>query len=230
MYDPSKQWVTHMSVQNGNAVADFGRAHLYRDVIAKPVVYDEICYEGDIDRRWGQLSGEEMTLRFWQGTIDGTYVGHGETLHDPQQRAWTSKGVHWIGTSPPRIAFLKKIIDDAPKEGIEPIDRYYHTGIGGKPGEWYLIYFGMQKPTQWTFELPRDGLREGWNFEVDVLDTWDMTVTHVDKKFTTVKHGMYLFHAQNEEKIELPGKAYIALRVRRLSGGESGEAPVRQPD
>jgi len=230
MYDPSKPWLTHMSVQNGAAVEDFGRARLYRDVIPKPVVYDEVCYEGDIDRRWGQLKGEEMALRFWHGTIDGTYVGHGETLHDAQQRAWVSKGGKWIGTSVPRIAFLKQILDDAPKEGIEPIDRFFHTGIGGKAGEWYLIYFGTQKPAQWTFELPRDGVKEGMNFEVDVLDTWNMTINHLDKKFTTVKSGMYLFRAPNNEQIDLPGKPYIALRVRRLPGQDTGQMPVLQSD
>src|SRR6202040_2381834 len=91
-YDHNKAWVTHASIQNGSAVADFGRAILYRDVYRKPVIFDEAKYEGDVDKRWGNLSAEEMVHRFWQGTIAGTYVGHGETYRDPHDILWWSKG------------------------------------------------------------------------------------------------------------------------------------------
>src|SRR2546426_11070024 len=60
IYDNNKPWVTHASIQNGSAVEDFGRAILYRDVYAKPVVFDEVKYEGDIPERWGNISAEEM--------------------------------------------------------------------------------------------------------------------------------------------------------------------------
>src|SRR5439155_21306891 len=78
IYDHNEPWCTHASLQNGSAVEDFGRAGLYRDVYRKPIVFDEVKYEGDIPQRWGDLSAEEMVHRFWQGTIAGTYVGHGE--------------------------------------------------------------------------------------------------------------------------------------------------------
>src|SRR5207253_3114828 len=32
IYDPFKPWVTHLSVQNGSAVDDFGRAVIYREI------------------------------------------------------------------------------------------------------------------------------------------------------------------------------------------------------
>ena len=51
--------------------------------ISKPVVYDEVKYEGNIPQRWGDLSAEEMVFRFWNGTVAGTYVGHGETYMSP---------------------------------------------------------------------------------------------------------------------------------------------------
>src|SRR5439155_1526335 len=38
IYDHNKPWVTHASIQNGMAVADFGRAVLYRDCYYKPIV------------------------------------------------------------------------------------------------------------------------------------------------------------------------------------------------
>ena len=161
MFDPAAAWVTHMSVQNGNAVADFGRSSLYRDACAKPVVYDEVCYEGNLERRWGQLSGEEMTMRSWLGTIGGAYVGHGEVFQEPEGKSWTSRGGTLRGESPVRIAFLKKILDDAPADGIEPIDRFFESNVAGKLGKYYLIYFGNDRPKEWTFELIKDGISDG---------------------------------------------------------------------
>jgi hypothetical protein len=84
IYNHTQPWVTHASIQNGSAVKDAARAILYRDVYRKPIVFDEVVYEGDVPRRWGNLSAEEMVHRFWEGTIAGTYVGHGETYLHPR--------------------------------------------------------------------------------------------------------------------------------------------------
>ncbi|HEY7089050.1 MAG TPA: DUF5060 domain-containing protein [Tepidisphaeraceae bacterium] len=216
MYDPSKPWVTHVSVQNGEAVADFGRAVLYRQICPKPIVYDEVCYEGKLDARWGQLSGEQMLMRFWFGAISGTYVGHGEALLNGQSRSWLGNGGTFIGESPKRIAFLKQILDTAPADGIEPIDQYFQTHLGGKPGQYYLLYFGTEKPTEWTFQLPgKDPIADGASFHVDVLDTWNMTITPVDQVFKVKRKSPYAFTADPEAKIRLPGSPYMALRIRR---------------
>jgi hypothetical protein len=227
MYDDSKPWVTHLSVQNGMAVGDFGRAVWYRDVCRKPVVFDEVFYEGNIDRRWGQLSGEEMVLRFWMGTIAGTYVGHGETFKGDNPPAWISDGGVLQGQSPARIAFLKKILEDGPREGIEPIDRFYETHLGGKAGEYYLVYFGREAPTEWRFELPKDRLVDGMQFHVDVLDTWNMTITPVDRIFNLKKKSAYLFGVVGDDGIKLPGNQYMALRIERVGAKEE---PATRPD
>ena len=92
LYSHTHSWVTHASIQNGSAVADFGRAVLYRDAYRKPVVLDEVKYEGDIPERWGNSTAEELVDRFWQGTIAGTYVGHGETYRSAEEVLWWSKG------------------------------------------------------------------------------------------------------------------------------------------
>jgi len=55
------------------------------DGVKKPVCYDEVMYEGNLNRRWGNLSGDEMTRRFWLGVVSGCYVTHGETYLDPEQ-------------------------------------------------------------------------------------------------------------------------------------------------
>jgi hypothetical protein len=218
MYDQSKPWITHLSVQNGIAVSDFGRAVIYRQLVHKPVVFDEVKYEGNISQRWGQLTGEEMTMRFWFGTIAGTYVGHGEALRDGPGPVWLSKGAVLKGSSPARIAFLKSILETAPPEGITPIDQFYETRMGGKGGEYYLIYFGANQPAEWTFALPRDGMTEGLTFKADVIDTWNMTITPVEQTFKVVKRGQYFFAPDPEQKIQLPGEAYMAIRLTRVAG------------
>jgi hypothetical protein len=221
-YDYNKPWVTHASIQNGSAVADFGRAVLYRELVRKPIVMDEVCYEGNIDRRWGQLTGQEMVERFWFGTIAGTYVGHGETLSDPSLGvAWTGGGGKLLGQSPPRLAFLRKILEAGPSEGIEPIDEAYETHVGGKAGKYYLVYFGNETPSQWKFSLPRDppeknALAEGMKFHIDILDTWNMTITPVDSVFTIAKLTNSVYPAEGDPTITLPGKPYIALRIQRI--------------
>jgi hypothetical protein len=216
IYDHNKPWVTHASIQNGGAVADFGRAVLYRDVYRKPVVFDEVKYEGDIEQRWGNLSAEEMVHRFWQGTIAGAYVGHGETYRHPQDILWWSKGGVLHGKSPARIAFLRKVLEGGPRDGLEPIDKWQDDHTAGKPGEYYLIYFGKERPTEWAFELPKAELTNDMRFRVEVLDTWDMTVTPVDDEFTIkIVEGAYRMHGEGPGPVKLPGKPYMALRITR---------------
>jgi hypothetical protein len=216
IYNHTHPWVTHASIQNGSAVADLGRAVLYRDVYRKPIVFDEVKYEGDIPQRWGRLSAEEMVHRFWVGTVAGTYVGHGETYRRPDDILWWSKGGVLHGQSPPRIAFLRKVLEAGPPEGIEPIDRWQDDRTAGQAGEYYLVYFGKDRPTAWTFELPRIGLKSGMRFRAEVLDAWDMTVTPVAGEFVIRADAGYRYRAEGERAIALPGKPYMAIRLRRV--------------
>ncbi|MGH9668052.1 MAG: DUF5060 domain-containing protein, partial [Bryobacteraceae bacterium] len=117
LYDHSKPWVTHVSIQS----ADFAKAPEWLAEFKKPLIFDECQYEGNIPRRWGAISPQEMVRRFWLGTVYGAYVGHGETYLDPRDILWWSKGGVLHGQSPPRIAFLRKILEDAPPEGINNI-------------------------------------------------------------------------------------------------------------
>jgi hypothetical protein len=215
-YNHTLPWVTHASIQNGSAVEDAGRAVLYRDVYRKPIVFDEVKYEGNIPRRWGDLSAEELVFRFWQGTVAGTYVGHGETYLHPQDVLWWSKGGMLHGQSPARLAFLRRVLEDSPAEGIEPIDKWQNPQLGGKAGRYYLSYFGKDKPGSWTFELPKAALQAGMKFNVEILDTWNMTVTHMPGNFTIRKKTDYSFGDSDNRPIPLPGRPYMAVRVRRI--------------
>ncbi len=220
LFNHTLPWITHASIQNGGAVEDPGRAELYRDVYRKPVVYDEVKYEGDIENRWGQLSAGEMVFRFWNGTVAGTYVGHGETYRSDDQILWWSKGGVLKGQSPARLAFLKKVLDDAPAAGIEPIDRWQRPEIGGRAPDYYLVYLGKQTPANWEFQLPKPpqgkGLpaADGMKFTVEVLDTWNMTVTPVPGEFALKKKDNYSYADKDGRSVPLPGKPYMAIRIK----------------
>jgi hypothetical protein len=195
-YDHTRPWVTHASVQS----SDFKSARKWRQQYGKPVVYDECKYEGNIAQGWGNISAQEMVNRFWLGTVAGCYVGHGETYKHPQDILWWSKGGVLHGESPARIAFLKKVLEDSPAGGLDPIEKpWAGEFFAGKDGEYYLGYFGAEKPAKWTLELP-----QGAKFRAEIIDTWEMTVAPVPAAL------------EGTADVDLPGKPYMALRVRRV--------------
>jgi hypothetical protein len=153
-------------------------------------------------------------------------VGHGECyLHTND--TWLSYGGVLRGESWKRLTFLRKILEEGPG-GLEPIDKFQDWDMGGKPGEYYLKYFGHATPTSWTFALPRDGLDEGMEFRVEVIDTWGMTITPVDGLFTLKKKDRYSFVDRDGRDVKLPGKPGMALRIR-YAGGATGKADTTVP-
>jgi hypothetical protein len=226
LYNHTNPLLTHASIQNGSAAEEAGRAILYRDVYRKPIVFDEIKYEGDIPLRWGNLSAKEMVHRFWECIIAGTHPGHGECYLHPSDVLWWSKGGVLRGESPARIAFLRDILATAPAEGVEPIDKWQVPNVAGKPGEYYLVYFGAASPAKWKFQLPRrkrddaSELAGGMKFHVDVLDTWNMTITPIDEPFTIrqPEEADYTVFDEKDSSINLPGNPWIALRITRVEG------------
>jgi len=217
IFDQTKPWITHVSMQNGAAVEEPGRAEMYRGVWRKPVVYDEVKYEGKTQYRWGNLSGEEMVHRFWCGTVAGTYVGHGDYFATVKEDTWTSFGGKLTGQSAPRLAFLRQILEDSPPQGIDPIDKWQDPNTGGVHGLYYLTYFGRAQPTAWEFKLYKNGVVDGQKYAVDVIDTWAMTITPVAGEFVTKKLDGYHFVDATGRTVTLPGKAGMAVRVRRLA-------------
>jgi hypothetical protein len=213
IYDYNKPWVTHVSLQYYNAVKVFGVSPLLRSIYKKPIVQDEINYEGDISSRWGQLSGEEMTRRFWIAYTGGAYATHGEALRGSD---WISGGGKLAGSSPQRIAFLKKIGEEGPKDGLKPLDQYYLMNAAGKYGEYYLYYFSDEQPKTWSFELPDDELKKGMKFKADIIDTWNMTIQPVTQEIEIDSVGHYSAWDKKRTVIKLPGKPYMAIRLQRI--------------
>ena len=222
IYNHTKPWVTHVSIQNGMATEEAGRAQLYRDVYRKPIVYDELKYEGDHELRWAQLDGPEMVHRFWSCTVAGTYGGHSEFFADEREIVWLAHGGVLKGESPPRLAFLREILESAPREGLEPVDAWQDPRVAGKVGHYYLMYFGREAPKEWTFQLYRNGLVDGMEFKVEVIDTWNMTVTPVEGVYVTARKDRYSFTDRAGRPVPLPGKPYQALRITHVGGA----APV----
>jgi hypothetical protein len=214
MYDNNKPWVTHASIQSATLAEDAERCVVLRDVWRKPVILDEVQYEGNHDQRWAQLSGEEMVHRFWEGTVAGEYVGHSEFFEDDKHHMWLGTGGALRGISPPRLAFLRKVLEDGPAHGLDPIDQAHDRRLAGIAGAYYLLYFGKACPREWAFSLPKEKLRDGMRFTVDVLDTWNMTIASDPGVYTIKKQGQYDFADERGRAVALPGRPGIALRIK----------------
>jgi hypothetical protein len=200
VYDHSRPWITHVSIQRLDVYKTSEMTTQWRQDWQKPVVIDECAYEGNIDQGWGNITGEEMTRRFWEGAVRGGYVGHGETYVHPDDILWWAKGGKLHGTSPDRIGFLRRIMEESPGGYLEPLPGHWDAPSAGIKNQYELIYFGFNQPTYRRFVMP-----PGVQFEIDVIDTWNMTV----KTLPDTYEGRF--------KIDLPGLQYIAVRLRAVA-------------
>jgi hypothetical protein len=228
-YDARKPWITHASVQNNAAVLDDVRAGLHRDFAMKPVVFDEVGYEGNFSEPWGWLKPEELVERFWWGTIGGTYVGHSETWQAERDArlSWLGQGGKLTGASVPRLAFLRRILEEGPVPGFEPIQAWWSWHMAGKPHAYYLRYFGSEAPEAWQVVLPRGkGARHGETgpfdpneasqaYRADIIDSWNMTITPVQGLFHLAARDEYALHDPARPAIRMPGKPWLAVRLVR---------------
>lgn len=222
MYEHWNPYITHASIQLGtlwgSVKAGFGRFKLLRDAYQKPVIYDEVGYEGNLPQRWGRLSANEMVDKFWHAIVSGTYMTHGETFTSPEDIIWWSKGGTLKGKSPKRIEFLRSIIENSGIDYLEPLDRWWVINGAGKNGDYYLYYFGLEEFTEWKFELPafKISLPIGTKFQVDVIDTWNMTITPIEDLYEITDGDRYSYTCNYNPTVELPGKKHMALQIRRV--------------
>ncbi len=200
-YDYGRPWVTHASLQTYDFSAAPGELTAWR----KPLVYDEVQYEGNLNRRWGNISGEEMTRRFWLASIAGCYATHGETFLDPAQpldenttpTLWWSHGGTLHGQSAARIAFLRTLVE-ATRTGLQaqPAAYYNNARTPGKIPDQILYYMDFHQPIYYEFPLPEA------NYTAELIDPWEMTLTPMPG----VHKGL--------TKLQLPAKPGIGLRFR----------------
>jgi hypothetical protein len=197
LYDHTRSWISHACLQHW----DVRRARAWRAQYGKPVIDDECEYEGDIPLPWGNLSPRELVHRFWVMVTSGCYAGHGETYADPEDVLWWSKGGVLRGESWQRIAFLREIMASGPGP-LEPIEGawVWSRVCGAQRGANRQLYIGEHQPSAWAFGLPEDV-----TYEVDVIDTWEMTIETLPGTF------------RNAAQIPLPGRPRLALRVRPMA-------------
>ena len=129
-----------------------------------------------------------------------SHAGHGETYLDDRDILWWSHGGVLKGESAPRIAFLRKILEQTPGRGLCRGKGIFDEVVGcavDAPEDYQIHYLGICQPRYRMLVLPGDG-----DYEVEIIDTWNMTVTPVG-----LRHGA--------TRIELPGNQYMAIRLRR---------------
>lgn len=105
-YDFSRPWITHCSIQRQDVYKCAELVHEWRKRYRKPVVLDEIAYEGNIQQGWGNITAQEMVRRFWEATCRGGYAGHGETYLNEEGILWWSHGGSLSGESHKGLSFF----------------------------------------------------------------------------------------------------------------------------
>jgi Domain of unknown function (DUF5060)/Protein of unknown function (DUF4038)/Domain of unknown function (DUF5605) len=189
-FDHTKVWISHVSVQNDMP----DNAPSYVRQYAKPVVFDECRYEGDISEGWGDITSERLVGNFWKTLVEGAFCGHGETYLNPREELWWSKGGVLVGQSPARLAFLKTIMDAAPADATVLPEK----NTWGVEGEYYLTYLWDRQHATQSYKLP-----EGRRFKAEIIDTLAMTITAVAGALA------------GRADVALPIKPYLAIRLVR---------------
>ncbi len=216
-FDHRKPWVTHTCIQNW----DVKRTQEWREAYGKPVVNDEPEYEGNIIQSWGNLTPQELVHRFWITVTRGGYAGHGETYSHPQDLIWWAKGGELRGEAWQRIGFLRDLLEQDVVNGLEPMASFgewpWTRVSGARDGDVSYIYLGEHQPVIWSTGLPKDGT----DYDVDIIDTWEMTITPAKKVEAPIphptRHGAVVRGGKADAAfgVELPGKPYQALRIRK---------------
>lgn len=210
MYDFTRPWTTHCSIQcqlAGNIGADVAR---WREIYHKPIVLDEITYEGDIGCSYGNISGKELLRRFWEAACQGGYVGHGETFLNDENILWWSHGGALRGECWKRIRFLHQVLEDVPGHGLAPVPKYWNGLVGVPESEamageksYFLFYYGLRQPKVMEMDLTPLGSGAGTLYSAELIDTWNMTITHAG-----VHCGKF--------RLDMPGQEYMAVRLKKI--------------
>lgn len=201
MFDYSANWATHCSIQKIDYYKTAELVEDFREKWRKPVVLDEIGYEGNLESEWGSLAPTEVVRRVWETTLRGGYYTHGETYHQEDGLLWWARGGHLVGQSMERIAFLENLISESPTGRLEPISSNLlcPTPVSGVKGRYEVHYNSYSQHKFRSLEVP-----EGCAAEIDIIDTWAMTIETLPGTYT------------GSQTIELPGRPYMALRMRVL--------------
>jgi hypothetical protein len=218
-YDHRKPWIDHVCIQHW----DVKRTVEWRQAYGKPVINDEPEYEGNIPRPWGNITAQELVHRYWLTVMRGGYAGHGETFMQQYDLLWWAKGGALRGESWKRIGFMRDLLEQDVHNGLTPYtsattNSAFARVSGAQDGDVRYLYFGEHQPVQWAAGLPM----EDGNYEIDLIDTWEMTVRRIEKAPLPVSPPLRgvggVVHSIGPEAafgVNLPGKPWQAVRVRK---------------
>ena len=164
--------------------------------------------------------------------------GMGKPTNDPEDDLiWWAKGGRLYGDAWPRLAFLRRLLEEDVKTGLTTMGGTtsfpWSRVSGATDGAVRFIYLGEHQPQRWTVGLPMD---DG-AYEVDIIDTWAMTITPATITPPIVPHPIrHLGRVVGGKPdaafgVELPGKPGLpsgsgrgaeAVHVWRLRGPASG--------
>lgn len=204
-FDHKKPWITHCSIQK-QELCSVEHTDEWRNEYKKPIVFDEMTYEGNIQYGWGNITGKELVRRFWEAVCRGGYGGHGETYLDGNDKIlWWSHGGALKGESPSRIAFLRKIIEEAPIGGLKmqppswgDLCAIPEDDEAAEKTGYRLFYFGIKRPVFYNYHFDDENI-----YHVEVIDTWNMTIKNAGE-------------FKGRFRLELPGREFIAVRVHKV--------------
>lgn len=182
-YDHNRPWLTHASLQT----AQFFNIPRWREKYQKPILFDEMRYEGDVPSGWGNLTAQEMTSYFWMAGLSGSYPTHGETLQntsdDSTEVRWWAKGGLLMGGSIEPIRYFRELMLKAPIHEMSPqliingdsTNDNNNVHILAKEGAYYLAYIADAAKVI-SLDLKGDA-----DYQMDIIDTWKMEVVETKK-------------------------------------------------
>lgn len=209
-YDFSRPWITHCSCQREEHHKTTEFTADLREKHGKPVIWDEVGYEGDFPHCWGNFTPEELVRRAWEAILRGGYCGHGETYLREDGPIWWAHGGDIRGESAARFRFMREFLEDVPGCGLKlgklRDDHYFqwddYAAIPEDPayeGDYYFYFYSIWRPAFrqiWVDD-------ETW-FDVEIVDTWNMTVTPAGRH-------------QGRFEVPLPGRQYMGIRLKRVT-------------
>nr|WP_070102303.1 MULTISPECIES: DUF5605 domain-containing protein [Clostridia] len=227
-YDFTRENITHCSIQ----ISLLYKAAVWIEQYCKPVIYDECCYEGNLELAWGNISAQEMTSRFWKAYAVGAYATHGETYLSNDEILWWARGGRLKGHSPERIAFLREVMESIPgtlrpwhampylgENAADDIAKYgslmespFFNLMKSLPQE--VKDQDAEKMTQYTGQSERAFIRY---FNAECCAQYHMSLPE-DKDYKVeiidtweMTRVTFAEHASGQIVVELPGKERMAV-------------------
>lgn len=198
-YDHRDKNLTHCSLQRTGMYVSTGLTGEMQARYKKPVVWDEINYEGDIKPTFSNCTPQELVRHFWEAAVRAGFAEHGETYTDPDNILWWAKGGRLHGESPARIRFLKEIMADYGNPRLTCCQSGEQLPVGMEEDELFIWYFGSTQSAAQDIVLPS---RHG--YQIEIVDTWSMERRILDGEY------------QGVCEVPLEGKPYMAVFARKI--------------